>query len=151
VSALPPARRSAFTLALNEAAPDGSLVLQHCAVCGAVQYPPRERCGECLGDELPWRDTQGMATVLAATALQHSLERWYRERAPWHVASLALDAGPVVFAHIEARHALAGLRLRVATARDAAGAWCLVAFAAGPGEDAATALAQTLHALGMDT
>lgn len=150
MSALPSARRSAVSRVLNDAACDGSLLLQRCAECGSVQYPPRERCGSCLGDELAWQSTDGMATVLACTALWHSLEEWFRARAPWHVASLRLDAGPVVFAHVESRNAVPGRRLRVATARDAADAWCLVAFD-DAADDTASALAHTLHALEIGT
>ena len=91
-----------------------------------------------------------MATVLACTALWHSLEEWFRARTPWHVASLRLDAGPVVFAHVESRVAEAGPRLRVATAHDAAGAWCLVAFD-DAADDTASVLAHTLRALESGT
>jgi len=127
---------------------DGSLTLQVCADCAAVQYPPRELCRACLADALAWRRVDGSATVLAATTLAHSLEEDFRARLPWHVASLALDAGPVVFAHIEARHARSGIRLRVANATDARGAWCLVAFDAAA-RDPLAALQATLHTLGM--
>ncbi len=125
---LPPSRRSDVSAALADAPVDGSLRLQHCESCGTVQYPPRERCGHCLADALIWQEISGAATLLAVSTLSHSLEPWFAERLPWQVASLRLDAGPVVFAHLAASRAQPHARLRVANARDASGAWCLVAF-----------------------
>lgn len=126
---IPPARRSAFSAALSDAPVDGTLLLQRCGRCHAVQYPPRERCGHCLADALAWETIPGEATVLAISALEHSMNGWFSAHLPWRVASLKLDAGPIVFAHLAAPDAAAGARLRVAHARDTSGAWCLVAFA----------------------
>lgn len=125
---LPPSRRSEVSAALATAPVDGGLRLQCCAHCTTVQYPPRERCGHCLADALIWQDVSGEATLLALSTLSHSLEPWFAERLPWEVGSLLLDAGPVVFAHLAAPGAQPGVRLHVANARDASGAWCLVAF-----------------------
>ena len=147
---LPPQRRSIAGAALACAAVDGTLRLQRCGDCGAVQYPPRERCGECLGDTLPVEPVANGATVLAVTALQHSLEPWFAARLPWTVASLRLDAGPVAFAHGEASLAEPGARVRVASVPGPGGAWCLVAFGAG-NEDAGAALDRTLNNLGLST
>jgi uncharacterized OB-fold protein len=144
----PPGRRSTAGTALLGLPVDGALRLQRCGECGAVQYPPRETCGACLADTLRVeRVTQG-ATVLAATVLHHSLEPWFAARLPWTVASVALDAGPVAFVHIDASIATHGTRVRVATAQDGAGAWCLVAFA-DDGSDAADALHRVMEQLGM--
>lgn len=43
---------------------DGTLTLQVCADCGAVQYPPRELCRACLADALAWRRVDGSADGL---------------------------------------------------------------------------------------
>ena len=126
---LPPIRRGAFSAPLSSAPVDGTLLLQRCGSCHAVQYPPRERCGQCLADALAWETIPGDATVLATTTLAHSMNAWFSAHLPWRIASLRLDAGPIVFAHLAASDAAAGTRLRVAHARDASGAWCLVACA----------------------
>ena len=131
---LPPARRNTISVALNGLPGDGSLRLQVCTDCLRAQYPPRELCAQCLGIHLEWRNVDGMATVLASTALQHSLEEFFRERLPWQVASLRLDAGPVVLAHIDAANAATGTRVRVANATDASGSWILIACAAQDGD-----------------
>ena len=146
----PSPTRSHASAGLAGSAPDGSLQLQVCAACGKAQYPPRERCGDCLAGTLRWQPVAGGATVLASTALAHSLEPWYAARAPWIVASLRLDAGPVAFAHARECDARAGQRVRVATAADASGAWCLVALP-DDGTDASHALHACLQELGIST
>ncbi len=138
---LPPTRRSDVSAALATAPANGGLQLQCCERCGSVQYPPRERCGHCLADALVWQGISGEATLLAVSALSHSLEPWFGERLPWAVGSLRLDAGPVVIAHLAASGAQPGARLHVANARDASGAWCLVAYT-GETPDFTAALAQ---------
>ena len=148
-SVLPPQARTQASAALGAVAVDGALHLQRCDACGSVQYPPRERCGNCLDDALVVAPVACGATVLATTELQHSLEPWFAARVPWTIASLQLDAGPIAIVHIEPRHGRVGARVRVATARDAGGAWCLVAFEHDD-SDAAAALHRTLNTLGMN-
>jgi uncharacterized OB-fold protein len=114
-----------------------------------VQYPPRERCRACLGDALAWRRVDGAATVLAHARLAHSLEAVWQARLPCTVVSAALDAGPVVLAHVESTNTRPGARLRIANTRDARGAWCLVGFDAAA-TNAPDALAAAVRALGLD-
>ncbi|HKS64794.1 MAG TPA: zinc ribbon domain-containing protein, partial [Xanthobacteraceae bacterium] len=79
---LPPAGRSRAALRLTAAAAEGRFELQHCADCGAVQYPPRSACVNCLSHRLEWRETGGAGDLIAATVLHHSNELYYRERVP---------------------------------------------------------------------
>jgi len=142
-------RRTAASSPLDHIECDGALHLQRCRDCATVQYPPREVCRHCLGDQLRWQQVDGNATVLATVALHHSLEADFLARLPWHIASLELDAGPVVFAHIEAGNAVAGKRLRVAHAPMPAGSWCLFAFA-NDNETLAQALMRCRQQLGLN-
>ena len=57
VPTLPPAQRSRAALGLAIAAGRGQFALQHCADCGAVQYPPRDACSKCLSVALEWRES----------------------------------------------------------------------------------------------
>jgi uncharacterized protein len=141
-------RRNAVSRPLEQIPSDGSLHLQCCRDCATVQYPPREVCRHCLGDQLRWQRVDGSATVLASTVLQHSLEEEFLARLPWCVVSLKLAAGPVVFAHVEPANAVTGKRLRVAHALMPAGSWCLFAFDADD-DSLAQALEQCLHRLGL--
>ena len=59
---------------MAEAAGRGMLALQHCTVCGAAQYPPREACRVCLSDALAWTEAPDVAgTVLAGCEVHHSV------------------------------------------------------------------------------
>jgi uncharacterized OB-fold protein len=96
----PPERRSRASLGLAAAAAQGRFMLQHCGVCGVVQYPPRDACGNCLSVDLRWRDTDPTGSLLAETTVQTSPNLYFRERAPWRRGSVKLDAGPVIICHV---------------------------------------------------
>lgn len=100
VPTLPPLLRSRAALGLTVAAAEGRFMLQHCTECGAIQYPPRDACNRCLSIELRWRDTDPNGTVLAETSIQTSPDPYFRERMPWRIGSVQLDAGPVALAHL---------------------------------------------------
>lgn len=78
----------------------GKLSLQRCGQCGQVNYPPRELCGNCLADALEWAAVADTGTVRAVTQLHYSLEPEYAAHLPWTIASVQLDCGPQVLAHL---------------------------------------------------
>jgi short-subunit dehydrogenase/uncharacterized OB-fold protein len=96
----PPEMRSRAAMGLSAAAAEGRFMLQHCAECGAVQYPPRDACCQCLSTDLPWRDTAPAGELLAETTIRTSTNLYFRERAPWRTGSVRLDAGPVIICHL---------------------------------------------------
>ncbi|MCR9134778.1 MAG: SDR family NAD(P)-dependent oxidoreductase [Alphaproteobacteria bacterium] len=96
----PPELRSRAALGLSAAAAEGRFALQQCSECGTVQYPPRDACHACLGTDLPWRDQDPHGTLLAETTVRTSTRLYFRERAPWRVGSVKLNAGPVILCHI---------------------------------------------------
>jgi NAD(P)-dependent dehydrogenase (short-subunit alcohol dehydrogenase family)/uncharacterized OB-fold protein len=125
---LPPAMRSRAALGLTAAAAQGRFQLQACTDCGAVQYPPRETCHRCLSDRLPWTDQSGTGELIAETTVHLSQDAYFRERAPWRVGMVRLDAGPTLIAHLPAVVAAASARVRVAARLDKSGHGVLVAF-----------------------
>lgn len=100
VPTLPPRARSRAGLGLTVAAAEGAFRLQHCAACGAVQYPPRDACGMCLSDDLPWQETSDTGRVIAETRIHASPDPYFRARMPWHAGSVRLDAGPTAICHL---------------------------------------------------
>lgn len=96
----PPEARSRASLGLSAAAAEGRFALQVCAECNTVQYPPRDACSRCIGTDLPWQDIAPTGQLLAETVIQTSTKLYFRERAPWRMGSVKLDAGPVVLCHI---------------------------------------------------
>lgn len=97
---LPPFARSRKAIAFTAAAAAGRFALQVCARCAHVTYPPREVCPKCWSMDLEWRDVANGGKVLAETTLRTSVNTYFRERMPWRIGTIELDAGPVVFAHL---------------------------------------------------
>lgn len=132
-SAAPRAARGGAARRMAADAAEGRFRLPVCPDCGGVQYPPREVCAACLCTALEWRDVDPGGTVLAATALHRSREAYFRERLPWTIGSVALDAGPVVLANFPARHNLAAGDRVILENREAEGGYAAL-FACPPGK-----------------
>ena len=125
---LPPWQRSRIALGLTAGAAEGRFELQVCTACGATQYPPREACVRCLSTELPWRAQSGAGELIAETRLAHSHDVFFRERLPWRLGMVRLDAGPTVVVHLHGDVAAAPARVRVGARLDKAGMAVLVGF-----------------------
>lgn len=97
---VPPASRSRRAKGLAAAAAEGRFDLQVCQDCEAVQYPPREVCHNCLSERLRWQPVNPSGRLIATTTLHHSTDLYFRERLPWRVGTVQLDAGPSVVAHV---------------------------------------------------
>jgi len=124
---LPPEGRSRIALGLTAAAAEGRFALQACKSCGAVQYPPREACQQCLSVNLHWKPQPGEGELIADTVLHHSNDLFFRERLPWRLGLVKLDAGPTVVAHLHGGIAAAPARVHVAARLDRAGQAVIVA------------------------
>ncbi|MFK7753199.1 MAG: SDR family NAD(P)-dependent oxidoreductase [Sedimentitalea sp.] len=127
VPTLPPTQRSRAAIGLTVAAAEGRFALQHCADCGAVQYPPRDACSSCLSVDLIWRDTDPSAHVLAQTRIHASPDPYFRDRLPWRMGSVKLAAGPVAVCHLHGDLAR-GDDVRLALKLDKAGQGVLIAL-----------------------
>jgi NAD(P)-dependent dehydrogenase (short-subunit alcohol dehydrogenase family)/uncharacterized OB-fold protein len=124
---LPPAARSRVALGLTAAAARGRFELQICRDCGAIQYPPREVCRDCLSHRLVWRQQDGRGELLTETTLRNAQELYFRERLPWRVGIVRLDTGVNVIAYLHERVGTAPCRVRVEAALDRAGQAALIA------------------------
>ncbi len=127
VPTLPPAMRSRAAIGLTVAAAEGRFELQHCSDCGAVQYPPRDACCNCLSVDLIWQAADESAQVLAETRIHASPDPYFRERLPWRMGSVKLAAGPVAVCHLHGDVAR-GDRVRMALKLDKAGQGVLIAL-----------------------
>src|SRR5262245_47293454 len=100
VPLLPQGVRSRTALGLTAAAAEGRFRLQVCADCATVIYPPRDACPRCLSPRLPFRDVDNRGTLLAETTIRTSTDVYFRERMPWRIGTVQLDAGPSIVAHL---------------------------------------------------
>lgn len=100
VPTLPPHSRSRAALAFTAAAAEGRFQLQVCEACTHVTYPAREMCPVCWSMDLRWRDVPAGGKLIAETTLRTSINTYFRERMPWRIGTVKLDAGPTMLAHI---------------------------------------------------
>jgi NAD(P)-dependent dehydrogenase (short-subunit alcohol dehydrogenase family)/uncharacterized OB-fold protein len=128
---LPQGVRSRTALGLTAAAAEGRFQLQVCADCAAVIYPPRDACPRCLSSRLPFRDVDNRGTLLAETTIRTSTDVYFRERMPWRIGTVRLDAGPSIVAHLHG-DLQEGQRTRLQLKLDKAGQAIVMAL---PAED----------------
>ena len=124
---LPPVPRSRAAIQMSAAAARGVLRLQTCADCGTCSYPPRDACPKCLSTRLEWRDVPEGGQIIAETTVQTTTDAYFRERTPWRVGTVRLDAGPVIMAHLHGDVA-APARCRVRAMLDKSGNAVLIAL-----------------------
>lgn len=125
---LPPGQRGRVALGMTAAAAEGRFELQQCDDCGAVQYPPREACHRCLSPNLKWREQSGEGELLSQTTLAHSNDLFFRERLPWRLGLVRLDAGATLMLHLHGDVPDAPARVKVGARLDRAGQAVLIAF-----------------------
>jgi NAD(P)-dependent dehydrogenase (short-subunit alcohol dehydrogenase family)/uncharacterized OB-fold protein len=125
---LPPGQRGRVALGMTAAAAEGRFELQVCDDCGAVQYPPREACHCCLSTALKWREQSGEGELLSQTTLAHSNDLFFRERLPWRLGLVRLDAGATLMLHLHGDVPDAPARVKVGARLDRAGQAVLIAF-----------------------
>jgi len=97
---LPPFARSRKAVAFSTAAAEGRFALQVCVKCSHVIYPAREVCPKCWAMDIEWRDIPEGGRLISETILRTSVNTYFRERMPWRIGTIQLDAGPTVLAHI---------------------------------------------------
>jgi NAD(P)-dependent dehydrogenase (short-subunit alcohol dehydrogenase family)/uncharacterized OB-fold protein len=124
----PPVARSRVALGLTAAAAIGRFALQRCDDCATTVYPPREACPRCAGSRLRWRAQSGEGTLLASTTLHHSNDLFFRERLPWRLGQVQLEAGPTLMVHLHGAVGAPPQRVRVGARLDRAGQAVLMAF-----------------------
>ncbi len=95
----------------------GSLVLQACSRCAAVQFPPEDACRSCGSFELGARASAGLGRVESVVVVHHAVHPLLKPRVPYTVALVSLDdaAGVRLIGNVLNRepHAIAiGQRVR---------------------------------------
>ena len=68
------------------------------------------------------------ATLLSTTTLHHSNDLFFRERLPWRLGLVHLDAGPTLMVHLHGEVGDAPARVRVGARLDRAGQAVLIGF-----------------------
>jgi NAD(P)-dependent dehydrogenase (short-subunit alcohol dehydrogenase family)/uncharacterized OB-fold protein len=124
---IPPGLRSRTAHGLTAAAAEGRFALQVCADCGLVIYPPRDACPGCLSARLPYQEINAGGTLLVETTVRRTADGYFRERAPWRIGTVKLDAGPILVVHLHS-DATEGARVRLALKLDKSGSPVAIAL-----------------------
>ncbi len=125
--ACPPSARSRKALAFSAFAAEGRFCLQRCTECEKVCYPPRDTCPACWSAQLEWQDMAAGGQLLTETTLRSSVNTYFRERLPWRIGTVQLDAGPTVLAHLHGDVSERG-RVRIIARTDHSGQGVLMAL-----------------------
>ncbi|HVQ92414.1 MAG TPA: Zn-ribbon domain-containing OB-fold protein [Mycobacteriales bacterium] len=82
-----------------QATRDGDFLLQRCASCERISWPPRSFCPHCGAAEPAALRAQGRGTVYSYTVVRKASGAW-RDATPYVVAYVELAEGPRVLANI---------------------------------------------------
>lgn len=126
---LPHGQRSRTAHGLTAAAAEGRFRLQVCDDCKTVVYPPRDACPACMGMHLPFKDVDPSGRLVVETTVRISTDPYFRERTPWRVGTVQLDAGPLVIAHLHG-DTREGERVKLSLKIDKSGAAVMIALPA---------------------
>ncbi len=77
---------------------------------------------------LKWREQSGEGELLSQTTLAHSNDLFFRERLPWRLGLVRLDAGATLMLHLHGDVPDAPARVKVGARLDRAGQAVLIAF-----------------------
>jgi NAD(P)-dependent dehydrogenase (short-subunit alcohol dehydrogenase family)/uncharacterized OB-fold protein len=124
---VPPGSRSRTAHGLTAAAAEGRFALQVCSDCGLPIYPPRDACPGCLSARLPYQEVNSGGTLVVETAVRAAAEPYFRQRTPWRIGTVKLDAGPILIVHLH-RDVTEGGRVRLALKLDKSGAAVAIAL-----------------------
>jgi len=79
------------------------LIVQTCAKCERMQYPPEKTCLACGSSEhLVWREARGRGRIHGYCVMYDSRVRLLQERQPFNIAVIELEENPEIkfFSHL---------------------------------------------------
>ncbi|MBX9641790.1 MAG: OB-fold domain-containing protein [Mycobacteriaceae bacterium] len=72
------------------------LVLQHCASCNKLQYPPQPTCQVCGKAALAWKEVEGKGHVATFIVIEDGRLNRRMPDQPYNLAMVTLDEDPTV-------------------------------------------------------
>jgi uncharacterized OB-fold protein len=83
-----------------EAAEGGTLVMQHCLSCDALQLYPRRRCVTCGSSSLDYVPASGRGTLYTFSVILRNPPSDFTEELPYALAVVRLDEGPKLLTRV---------------------------------------------------
>ncbi|MPZ62017.1 MAG: hypothetical protein GEU93_12140 [Propionibacteriales bacterium] len=78
----------------------GELVLQRCARCGYLRYPPAPLCPECLSRDAGWVTDSGAGEIWSFCVYRRAFTAPFADLVPYVVALVVLDSGPELITNV---------------------------------------------------
>ena len=78
----------------------GVLVLQRCDECARLRYPISPVCPQCICSKATWVEVEPTGEVYSFGVFRHAYNDAWRDRVPYAVALVKLDAGPTLISNI---------------------------------------------------
>jgi uncharacterized OB-fold protein len=70
------------------------LVLQNCAACQRLHYPPAQKCAKCGAGNMVWKEVQGKGHIDVFFVIRDSRIKGFRSAQPVNFAVVTLDEDP---------------------------------------------------------
>ncbi len=82
------------------AARERRLVIQRCAGCGTLRFPPRELCTRCLGRDVTWQQVSGRGEVFSYNVMHQVYHPAFASEVPYAVVVVKLEEGPKIISTV---------------------------------------------------
>lgn len=78
------------------------LLMQRCAGCGLVRWPPKPVCPNCLraGAVEDWQEVADTGAIWSFIVYHRAFHPWFADKVPYNVAYVKLDAGPMFISNV---------------------------------------------------
>ena len=85
---------------LIEAWNRGELVLQHCADCAFIVFPPRTLCPRCWSEALAWKRSDGTGVIVSYSRVYSHVTEPFASESPIVLAEIGLEDGGALLARV---------------------------------------------------
>jgi uncharacterized OB-fold protein len=83
-----------------EASRQGQLVVQKCDSCGALRFPPRRLCANCLSRQSSWTPVSGEGEVYSFIVMHRVYHPAFASQVPYAVATVKLKEGARILSNV---------------------------------------------------
>lgn len=83
-----------------EGAGRGELLVQRCRGCGALRFPARALCSECLSNQADWAPVSGRGEVFSFNVMHQVYHPGFAAEVPYAVVLVKLEEGPKLISNL---------------------------------------------------
>jgi len=69
------------------------LMIQRCSTCGAVMWPVKARCDNCLAANVTWVQASGKGTLYSFVLMHQVYHPGFASEVPYNIAEVDLEEG----------------------------------------------------------